>query len=192
VRGRPVIYLATSSEHKARELARLLGREVTPVPRYDPPPETGMTYAENARIKAWAGRATAPEGAWVIADDSGLEVAALDGAPGVLSARFGGGELGDSGRNQLLLAQLDGAADRRAAYVCVLCAIAPDGDLTEVEGRLEGRIADAPRGSGGFGYDPVFLPEADIRTVAELGPAEKDALSHRGRAARALRERLHW
>jgi XTP/dITP diphosphohydrolase len=192
MRGDPVIYLATGSEHKARELARLLGTAVEPVPGYAPPEETGSTYAENARIKAAAGRAAAPDGAWVIADDSGLEVAALDGAPGVLSARFGGADLDDAGRTDLLLTRLADVADRRAAYICVLAAIAPDGVLHEVEGRLDGRIAEAPRGTGGFGYDPVFVPEDDSRTVAELEPADKDGLSHRGRAARALRARLGW
>jgi XTP/dITP diphosphohydrolase len=192
MRSDPVIYLATGSEHKARELGRLLAHAVEPVPGYEPPEETGATYAENARIKAVAGRATAPGDAWVVADDSGLEVAALNGGPGILSARFGGPDLDDGGRNQLLLARLEGVSDRQAAYVCALAAIGPDGGLVEVEGRLEGRIAEAPRGSGGFGYDPVFLPEAEGRTVAELDPAAKDRLSHRGRAARALRARLGW
>jgi XTP/dITP diphosphohydrolase len=187
-----VIYLATGSAHKAHELGRMLGRPVEAVPGYAPPVEDGTTYADNARIKAEAGRAQAPAGAWVLADDSGLEVAALDGGPGVWSARFGGDGLDDAGRNALLLEQLDGRSDRDAVYVCVLVAIAPDGRLVKSRGRVAGSIAAAPRGTGGFGYDPLFVPEGEERTAAELSPAEKDAISHRGRAARALREALGW
>jgi XTP/dITP diphosphohydrolase len=187
-----VIYLATTSSAKARELSRLIGREVAPVPGYVAPPEDGATYLANARIKARAGRAAAPAGSWVLADDSGLEVEALGGEPGVLSARFGGAGLDDAGRNAALLDRLVPAADRAATFVCVLVALDPAGDMHEAQGRLSGRIAEAPRGSGGFGYDPLFVPDGEQRAVAELSADEKDALSHRGRAARALREMLRW
>jgi XTP/dITP diphosphohydrolase len=125
-----------------------------------------------------------------VADDSGLVVPALGGAPGVHSARVGGEGLDDAGRVALLLERLAGAADRRATFVCVLVAVDPSGEETLVEGRLDGTIADEPRGQGGFGYDPVFVPEGFAVTVAELPPGEKDAISHRGRAARALRSAL--
>jgi XTP/dITP diphosphohydrolase len=187
-----LIYLATSSAHKARELGRLIGRPVAPIPGYEPPAETGETFADNARIKASAGHTQAPPGSWVIADDSGLLVDALDGAPGVRSARFGGESLDDASRTALLVRALTGVEHRHAAYQCALVAAAPDGVITIVEGSLVGSIAHAPRGAGGFGYDPVFVPEGDIRTVAELSAPEKDAISHRGRAARALVQALGW
>jgi XTP/dITP diphosphohydrolase len=181
-----VIWLATSSAGKARELRRLLGAEVEPVPRYVPPVEDGETFAANARIKLRAGIAAAPGDGVVVADDSGLAVAALGGAPGVQSARFGGDGLDDAGRCALLLEALAGVDDRRAAYVCVLAAALADGTVALFEGRLEGAIAHEPRGAGGFGYDPIFVPVGGTRTTAELDPAAKDAISHRGHAARAL------
>jgi XTP/dITP diphosphohydrolase len=181
-----VIALATTNVGKARELARLLTVPVEPVDGWDPPEEDGETFEDNALLKARAARAQAPAQATVVADDSGLEVDALDGEPGVRSARFGGEGLDDAGRVDHLLARLGDARERGARFVCVLVAIAPDGHETVVRGTLEGRIASAPRGAGGFGYDPVFVPEGETRTVAELAPDEKDAISHRGRAARAL------
>jgi XTP/dITP diphosphohydrolase len=187
-----VIVLATTSDHKAHELGRLLGREVHALPGYVAPVEDGPTFAANAEIKARAGRVVAPPDAWVLADDSGLCVAALDGAPGILSARFGGEGLDDAGRTAHLLTLLDGQRDRRAAFVCALVAIAPDGSLTTAEGRVDGEIATAPRGANGFGYDPVFVPVGATRTTAELSATEKDAISHRGSAARRLRGALGW
>ena len=180
------MYLATSSAHKAAELGRLLGgRRLEPVPGYAAPDEDGGTFLDNARIKARAGAALAPR-AWVLADDSGLVVEALGGAPGVESARFGGDGLDDAGRVTLLLERLRGVEDRRAAFVCVLVAHDPEGREHVAEGRVEGVIAAAPRGAGGFGYDPVFVPAGETRTMGELTPAEKDERSHRGDAARRL------
>ena len=183
------IHLATGNPGKAAELGRLLGCEVVPVPGWEPPVEDADSFAGNARIKARAGAALCP-GAWVVADDSGLEVDALGGAPGVLSARFGGEGLDDAGRTAALLAALGDADDRAARFRCVLVAIAPDGAEHVAEGVLEGAVAHAPRGSGGSGYDPVLVPAGETRTCAELAPAEKDAISHRGAAARALRDTL--
>lgn len=183
------ILLATGNAGKAAELARLLGCDVQPIPGWKPPVEDGATFAENAAIKARAGALLHP-GAWVVADDSGLEVEALDGAPGVLSARFGGDGLDDAGRVDALLAAVGDARDRAARFRCVLVAIGPGGEEHVAEGTLEGVLADAPRGEEGFGYDPILIPAGRDRTCAELAPAEKDAISHRGAAARALRDTL--
>ena len=183
------VYLATGNAGKAAELGRLLGCEVLPVPNWDAPEEDGTTFADNARIKARAGAARCP-GAWVVADDSGLEVDALDGAPGVHSARYGGDGLDDAGRVDALLAAVRGADDRGARFRCVLVAIAPDGTETVADGTLEGALAEAPRGANGFGYDPILIPRGETRTCGELAPEEKDAISHRGAAARALRDTL--
>ena len=185
-----MIYLASQNAHKALELGRLLGSDVAPLPGYDAPVEDGATFTDNARIKARAGAVVAPAGATVVADDSGIEVEALGGAPGIHSARYGGDGLDDAGRVTHLLAELGDAADRRAAFVCVLVAIAPDGSELVAEGRVEGAIAPAPRGAGGFGYDPIFVPAGETRTIGEMTAAEKDALSHRGRAAAVLRAAL--
>jgi XTP/dITP diphosphohydrolase len=173
--------LATGNAGKAAELSRLLGRDVEARPiEVD---ETAGSYAGNALLKARAARADAG-GRIGLGDDSGIEVAALDGEPGLHSARWAGPT--DADRNAALLARLDGAADRSAAFVCVLAAILPDGREIVAEGRVEGTLAEAPRGEGGFGYDPLFVPRGDSRTVAELTPDEKDVVSHRGRASRAL------
>lgn len=183
------ILLATGNAGKAAELAGLLGCPVLPIPDWTPPVEDGATFAANARIKALAGAAQAP-GEWVVADDSGIEVDALDGAPGVLSARYGGEGLDDAGRTAALLHALEGAADRSARFRCVLVAIDPAGGETVADGTLEGRLAEAPRGANGFGYDPILIPAGDTRTCGELSPDEKNAISHRGAAARALRDTL--
>jgi XTP/dITP diphosphohydrolase len=150
----------------------------------DFPPETGATYHENARAKAAYGREVGPSGDWMLGEDSGIEVAALDGAPGVHSARWAEDPIAR------LLTELEGATDRRARYVCELVAIGPGGEEVPGRGTLEGRIAQEPRGSEGFGYDPVFVPEGEELTVAELGNAWKRANSHRARAAAALRSAL--
>lgn len=184
------LVLSTRNDHKVREFARLLpGIEVHPLPGdVDLPPETGATYAENALIKAKA--AAAATGSVSIADDSGIEADALDGAPGVRSARFAGEGATD-------LANLDLLVERAPAgsgleYVCVIALVDPaTGDQRTFEGRCAGRMATDRAGGGGFGYDPVFLPDAfdDGRTMAELTDAEKDSISHRGIAARSL---LQW
>jgi XTP/dITP diphosphohydrolase len=147
--------------------------------------ETGETFEENARTKAETAARSA--GTWALGEDSGLVVSALGGAPGVRSARYAGGHGDDAANNAKLLQDLASAPDRRAHYVCVAALARPNGKVVAVaRGTCDGAIASKPRGSGGFGYDPLFLPEGDRRTMAELTPAEKGALSHRGRALRML------
>ncbi len=178
--------LCSRNAHKARELERLLpGWEIEPLDRDDYPPETGETYADNARIKAAFGHAHAG-GSWVLAEDSGLEVEALGGRPGVHSARYA-----PEGPPAVakLLGELDGVDGRGARYVSELVLLA-DGEELRGTGILAGSIAGEARGSEGFGYDPVFVPDGEQRTVAELGDAWKSRNSHRARAARALLERL--
>ena len=174
--------LCSRNRHKARELERLLpGWTIEPLDRDDYPPETGGTYYDNARIKAVFGREHAA--GWVLAEDSGLEVAALGGRPGVLSARYA-----PEGPPAVakLLGELSGSEDRRARYVSELVLLAPDGGEHRGTGTLEGRIAARPAGSDGFGYDPIFVPDGEELTVAELGDSWKAQNSHRARAARAL------
>jgi XTP/dITP diphosphohydrolase len=180
------LILATGNPDKARELEALLpGTEIETAPQPFDPEETGVTLFQNAWIKAAALRAQGVDGL-VVADDSGLEVRALDGRPGVFSARYAGPEATYEDNRRRLLEELEGAADRRAAFVCVLVGMAPEGRLVVASGVCPGRIAPAPRGEGGFGYDPVFVPDGGERTMAEMSPAEKAAVSHRGRAARRL------
>jgi len=178
------LLLATGNPGKAAEIRRLLpGVEVQTLaedPAFELPEEHGETFAENARLKASA--AAAHFGLPTLADDSGLEVDALGGAPGVRSARWVEGS--DADRNAALLERLQGVEDRSARFVCVM-SFCGHGSPVEIHGSCEGRIARAPRGEGGFGYDPIFvLP--DGRHMAELRPDEKNALSHRGQALRAL------
>ena len=188
------LVVATRNEHKLRELAEILtGIELVPLPGdVELPPEEGETFADNALAKARAARAATGEP--TIADDSGIESAALGGRPGVLSARFAGPDATDEQNLALLISELEGAEDRSVAYACALAYVDADGEELVVEGRCEGRLISEPRGSGGFGYDPAFVPADtpadDQRTMAELSPAEKHSISHRGRAARALAERL--
>ena len=182
------VVLSTRNPHKVREFAGLLdGLDVRPLPdAVELPPETGETFADNALIKARA--AAAATGAIAIADDSGVESAALGGRPGVRSARFAGEAASDAENLAKLLAEAP--AGSALAYVCVIAYV--DGaDEQLFEGRCTGTLAADPRGDGGFGYDPAFLPDdiPDGRTMAELAPEEKDAISHRGRAARDL---LRW
>jgi XTP/dITP diphosphohydrolase len=181
------LVLATRNAHKVRELGALLsGIEVVPLPdEVQLPPETGDTFAENALGKARA--AAAATGALAFADDSGIEAAALGGRPGVRSARYAGPDATDADNLELLIAEVPpGSA---LAYVCVIALADPaTGRERTFVGRCTGTMAAEPRGTGGFGYDPVFVPDDrdDGRTMAELTSAEKDAISHRGRAARAL------
>ena len=185
------LVVASRNEHKLRELADLLaGHEVVPLPEdVALPPETGATFEANALPKARAAaRAT---GQVAFADDSGIEAAALGGAPGVRSARFAGEEASDADNLARLISEVPPGSALQ--YVCVIALVDPDrGKEHLFEGRCTGTMAPAPRGTGGFGYDPVFVPDDrdDGRTMAELTPAEKDAISHRGRAARALAQRL--
>lgn len=191
------LLVASRNTKKLAELRRVLGAAgidgidpvgLDEVPEFAEEPEDGATFSENARIKAEAGwRAT---GLPCLADDSGLAVDALNGMPGVLSARWAGRHGDDAANNALLLAQLADVPDeRRGAAFVSACALVgpgvPGGEAVE-EGRWHGRVLREPRGEGGFGYDPIFLPEGSDRAAAELTAEEKDADSHRGRALRAL------
>ncbi len=181
------LLVATRNAHKLRELGRLLpGIELDPLPDGVPtPPEDGDTYAANALIKARAAaRAT---GRAAIADDSGIESEALGGRPGVRSARFAGEDATDEENLAKLAAEAPAGSGLR--YVCVIAHVAPDGAEHTVEATSDGTVADAPRGEGGFGYDPIVHPGAR-RTMAALSDEKKAAISHRGRAARALQEWL--
>jgi len=181
------LVLATRNDHKLREFRRLLpGIALEPLPPdVVLPPEDGDSYAANALAKA--GSAFAALGQPTIADDSGVEAAALGGAPGIRSARFAGEGAADAENVARLLGEAPVGSPLR--YVCVIAHVGAAGEETCFTGTCDGTLAPAPRGSGGFGYDPVFLPvEApDGRTMSELADAEKDAISHRGRATRALR-----
>jgi XTP/dITP diphosphohydrolase len=176
--------LASRNPNKARELERLLpGWTIRPLDADDYPPEDGETYYENALVKARFGRTRAEPEAWVLGEDSGLEVDGLGGRPGVHSSRSAAGdEVG------WVLRELDGRESdaRRARYVCELVALSPDGEELRGTGTLSGRIAESPAGSAGFGFDPVFVPDGEERTVAELGDEWKSRHSHRANAARAL------
>jgi XTP/dITP diphosphohydrolase len=194
------LILATHNEHKRRELERLLAHhEIALLPdAVRLPPEDGTTFAENASAKARA--AATATGEVAIADDSGIEAAALGGAPGVRSARYAGEHASDEQNLAKLLREAP--AGSALAYVCALAYVDPMGGVERLfEERCTGRLAAAPRGSGGFGYDPAFLPDDCLpgggeggrespQTMAELSDAQKDAISHRGRAARALEEWL--
>ena len=150
--------------------------------------ETGATFAENALLKARA--VMEKSGLPAIADDSGLCVDALNGAPGVYSARYGGPELDDAGRYRLLLQALRGQTDRTAHFTSAIACVFPNGDLIEAEGVCPGTIAFAPQGTGGFGYDPIFFLPQLRKTYAQLTPEEKAAVSHRGRALAVFEEKL--
>jgi XTP/dITP diphosphohydrolase len=184
------LVLATRNDHKLREFGRLLpDLALRPLPDGAPvPEETGRTFADNALIKARA--AVAVTGRASIADDSGVESAALGGAPGVRSARFAGAQATD-GENLAKL-RAEAPPGSRLRYVCVIAHVAADGTEQLFEGACEGVLSADARGEGGFGYDPAFIPDDHIaggRTMAELADVEKDAISHRGHAARAL---LSW
>ena len=194
--------IATHNKSKLRELSRILeplGIEAVTdrdlgmeLPEVD---ETGTTFAENAFLKADS--ACRFSGLPAIADDSGIVVDALGGAPGVYSARYGGPELDDQGRNLLLLNELDGVPweKRTAHYACAVCCVFPDGDDTiAVTGEMHGFVGTEQHGEGGFGYDPLFYVEREdgsFITSAQLTDEQKDAISHRGNALRALKQELH-
>jgi XTP/dITP diphosphohydrolase len=191
------VVLASGNPGKLREFAELLAGTGFELVRQselgiEPPPETGSTFLENALIKAR--NAARLSGLPVIADDSGIEVDALGGAPGVYSARFAGEGASDEANLSKLLAALDGTPDpeRTARYRCVVVFVErfDDPDPLVGEGTWEGRILDQRRGTGGFGYDPSFVPRGESRTVAEMPTGEKHALSHRGQAMRAFLARL--
>jgi XTP/dITP diphosphohydrolase len=183
-----VARLCSRNEHKARELERLLsGWTIRVLDAETFPPETGVTYYDNARAKAVFGRSVGPSDEWMLGEDSGLEVEGLGGRPGLHSSRSAAGdEVG------WVLRELEGieGEGRRARYVCELVAISPEGEELRGRGTLEGRIAREPRGREGFGFDPVFVPDGEERTVAELGDDWKAEHSHRARAAHALQSRV--
>jgi len=187
------LVVATRNEHKLRELREAMpGIELDPLPDgVELPSEEGDSFEANALAKARA--ANAATGLPALADDSGIEAAALDGRPGVHSARYAGEDASDEENLAKLLKEVDGM-DSRVAYVCALALVRGPGDELLVEGRCEGTLDPHPRGEGGFGYDPAFVPEGtgpgDSRTMAELSAVEKHAISHRGRAARAMAARL--
>jgi XTP/dITP diphosphohydrolase len=199
VTSAPRLVFATRNEHKAREVATILGEVI------DLPPgaivgasaqggptvvETGVTFAENALLKARA--LAAATGLPAIADDSGLCVEVLGGAPGVFSARWAGGHGDDAANLALLLDQLRDvpAGQRGAWFECAATLVTPAGETWVETGRLTGTLASAPRGEAGFGYDPILIPVGGARTCAELRPEEKNAISHRGRAFRALAPKI--
>ncbi|GGK74425.1 non-canonical purine NTP pyrophosphatase [Planomonospora parontospora subsp. parontospora] len=188
------VVLATRNTGKIVELRRILAEAALPVeivgleefPQIGDVAETGLTFAENALLKAHA--VAQASGLPAVADDSGLCVDALNGMPGIFSARWSGTHGDDRANLDLLLAQVSDVPDGRrgAHFACAAALALPSGQERVAEGALHGSIIRAPRGTGGFGYDPVFVPEGGTRTTAELAPEEKDAISHRGRAFRAL------
>jgi XTP/dITP diphosphohydrolase len=185
------LVLATRNEGKLRELARILSQQVRLVgldtfPAAPDVPETGATFEANALLKARAIAAYTKLPS--VADDSGLCVDALNGMPGVLSARWAGQHGDDKANLDLVLAQVSDVPDacRGARFVCAAALVVPSGREWVVTGEVEGRLIRAPRGSGGFGYDPIFQPDGFTETTAEMTPQAKDAISHRGRAFRAL------
>jgi XTP/dITP diphosphohydrolase len=189
------ILLGSSNQGKLREYREILAgldleligpSDLDPVP--PEPAEDAPTFADNASAKARA--YAAASGLQTIADDSGLEVNALRGAPGVRSRRFFGEDARAEERNAKLLALLDGVEDRSARFVCVTALASPDGHVELFEGEVHGEIAESPRGRAGFGYDPVFVIAGDGRTMAELSSEEKHRISHRGLAGAKLRARL--
>lgn len=174
------INVATHNRHKLEEIAAIwpeaeLNAEDTGAE------ETAETFAGNALIKARALAALHP-GEWTMADDSGLEVEALGGAPGVRSARYAGEPTNTPANNALLLKNLAGCANRRARFTCAIAIVSPDGSERVVEGHCPGTISETPSGANGFGYDPLFVPDGYTRSFAELPPAEKNRISHRSRA----------
>jgi XTP/dITP diphosphohydrolase len=179
------LVLASRNPNKLRELGHVLpGWEIESLDAATEPVEDGATFLENARIKARHGRRYAPADAWVAGEDSGIEVEALDGRPGIESARWANDPV------ERLLDELAGVARRRARYVCELLAIAPDGSEVRATGTLEGEVALEPRGTQGFGYDPIFVPLGEVLTVAELGDDWKSEHSHRAVAGRRLADAL--
>src|SRR3954452_17822082 len=188
------LVLSTRNDHKLRELREALpGIGIDPLPpKVQLPPETGETFEENALGKARAAQAATARVTG--ADDSGIEAYGLGGRPGRRSARYAGEEASDEENLEKLLREVGEQDDRRVAYVCAIALVDEDGSESVFEGRCEGTLTPAPRGTGGFGYAPAFVPDdtgpGDERTMAELAPDEKHAISHRGRAARKLAAHL--
>lgn len=192
LKGRSLV-IASHNPGKVREIADLLaplGLETTSASQFGlpEPEEDGLTFAENAAIKARA--AAGGSGLPALADDSGLSVMALSGAPGIHSARWAGPAKDFGLAMQRLHQEMGDNPDRRAEFVCALALASPEGDLEIFEGRVEGTLVWPPRGDRGFGYDPIFVPEGEDRTFGEMPPEEKHAISHRARAFAKLKERL--
>ncbi len=184
--GALTVQLASRNIHKLLELQTALpGWQLSMLPADHYPPEEGRTYAENARAKAVFGRRFADAETWVVGEDSGIEVDALDGRPGVETARWAGRE-----HVARMLAALAGERDRKARYVCELVALDAAGREIGGRGELRGAIAEEARGGEGFGFDPIFVPDGETKTVAQLGNTWKAQNSHRARAARALRQQV--
>ena len=194
------ITLATSNANKVREFEELMeGIRIDAMPAgFELPEETGNTFYDNARLKALAVRELFMAGAevtdgnipWIMADDSGLEVPALAGAPGIFSSRYAGEDATDVDNVNKLLYQLGASEDRRARFVCEMVCLAPEGTEFHARGALEGAIAREPHGKFGFGYDPVFIPQGYELTVSQLSAEEKNRISHRARAAHSLLKQL--
>jgi XTP/dITP diphosphohydrolase len=188
------LVVATQNPGKIREIREILKElnySVIPIFQFYPDfnvEEDGQTYAENASKKALA--AAKLTGRIAIGEDSGLEVKALGGAPGIFSARFGGKTLSQSEKNRLILEALKGVSDRSARFVCVVAVATPEGQVKTAEGICEGSIGFKEQGEGGFGYDPIFIVEGYQKTMAELEPEIKNKISHRARAFRRIREIL--
>jgi XTP/dITP diphosphohydrolase len=188
------LWISTTNQGKLNEFKNILGaaveiHSVAELGSYSAPPETGKTFEDNARIKARTLRAMKP-GVWVVADDSGIEVEGLGGLPGVHSARYAGDKAGDAENVAKLLKmiQIRTSANRKAQMTCVLVAFDPTGTEHVIHGVVKGTITTSARGKSGFGYDPVFAPEGQDKTYAELGAAAKNQTSHRSRAIRQLLE----
>jgi XTP/dITP diphosphohydrolase len=175
------LFVATHNAHKMREIAQILPSFEVLSDDPEGVEETASDFAGNALIKVRAIAARHP-GEWCLADDSGLEVAALNGEPGVRSARYAGEACETAENNALLLKNLAGVEDRRAQFTCAIALVDPAGREHLVSGRCEGRIAQTASGGGGFGYDPLFVPAGDTRSFAELPADEKNRISHRARA----------
>lgn len=186
------LWVATTNAGKLNEFKNLMGgkveiHSVSELSYYSAPPETGKTFAENARIKARTLKSLKP-GEWVVADDSGLEVEGLGGLPGVHSARYAGDKASDRENVAKLLkmVQIRSAAMRKAQFKCVFIAYDPQGQEHVIEGVVTGQISNSAQGASGFGYDPVFIPDGETKTFAELGMAVKNQISHRAKAIREL------
>jgi XTP/dITP diphosphohydrolase len=185
MQSKPRLILATRNAHKTAEIRAIIGDrfevvDATAFPDFPEIDETGTTFLENARLKA-VGISRLISG-WVLSDDSGLEVEALDGAPGVWSSSFGGEEGNHAKNNARLLAEMVGKTDRRARFRCTMVLARDGAEVANFSGTVEGRLVDSLHGAGGFGYDPLFIPVGHDRTFAELGDEVKNSLSHRSRA----------